>query len=163
MLHSNFCSFCKLRITYFFYCRWFYASILRHNQKSHCRYRRWSSSDSNCTSYWGEILFIQWILWKDIINNSNKLVNNLLNLIIFPWSRTFLWQSIKNIHIKFSLQGSGTDSTVFKGSKKPYQKECVLIIDHESGQVTLEKLSYNVQLKKTRFVLTIFPLIHYVM
>ncbi|XP_035205914.1 ELL-associated factor 1-like [Stegodyphus dumicola] len=48
------------------------------------------------------------------------------------------------------IEGSGTANTVFKGSKKPYQKECVLIIDHKSGEITLEKLSYNVQLKKTR-------------
>ena len=48
------------------------------------------------------------------------------------------------------IEGSGTANTVFKGSKKPYQKECVLIIDHNTGEITLEKLSYNVQLKKTR-------------
>ncbi|CAL1294887.1 unnamed protein product [Larinioides sclopetarius] len=44
----------------------------------------------------------------------------------------------------------GTSHTVFKGSKKPYQKECVLIIDHATGEITLEKLTYNVQLKDTR-------------
>lgn len=48
------------------------------------------------------------------------------------------------------IEGSGTAQTVFKGSKKPYQKECVLIIDHDTGEITLEKLSCNVQLKKTR-------------
>ncbi|XP_022672128.1 ELL-associated factor 1-like [Varroa jacobsoni] len=41
-------------------------------------------------------------------------------------------------------------STVFRGGQRPYQKECVLIIDHRTGEVTLEKLSCNVQLKKTR-------------
>ncbi|OQR77251.1 ell-associated factor Eaf-like [Tropilaelaps mercedesae] len=41
-------------------------------------------------------------------------------------------------------------STVFRGSQRPYQKECVLIIDHRTGEVTLERLSCNVQLKKTR-------------
>lgn len=48
------------------------------------------------------------------------------------------------------VEGSVTPNTVFKGSKKPYQKECVLIIDHNTGEITLEKLSCNVQLKKTR-------------
>ncbi|GFU61587.1 ELL-associated factor 2 [Nephila pilipes] len=48
------------------------------------------------------------------------------------------------------IEGSGTANTVFKGSKKPYQKECVLIIDNATGEVTLEKLTYNVQLKDTR-------------
>jgi len=45
-------------------------------------------------------------------------------------------------------QGSG--STVYKGNNRPLQKECVLIIDHSTGDITLEKLSSTVQLKKTR-------------
>lgn len=44
----------------------------------------------------------------------------------------------------------GAPQTVFKGSTRPCQKECVLIIDRATGQVTLEKLSTNIQLKKTR-------------
>uniref|UniRef100_A0A1B6D330 Ell-associated factor Eaf n=1 Tax=Clastoptera arizonana TaxID=38151 RepID=A0A1B6D330_9HEMI len=48
------------------------------------------------------------------------------------------------------LDGSGTMQTVFKGSNRPYQRECVLIIDRNTGEVTLEKLSNNIQLKKTR-------------
>lgn len=44
----------------------------------------------------------------------------------------------------------GSRETVFKGSHKPYQKECVLIIDNVTGEITLEKLSNNIQLKKTR-------------
>nr|CAG4645263.1 EOG090X0IV9 [Leptodora kindtii] len=47
--------------------------------------------------------------------------------------------------------GAGTAQTsVFRGPKKPYAKECVLIIDHSTGEITLEKLSHNIQLKKTR-------------
>jgi len=41
-------------------------------------------------------------------------------------------------------------STVFKGSTRPYTKECVLIIDKDTGEIVLEKLSHNVQVKKTR-------------
>ncbi|KAG1655201.1 Ell-associated factor Eaf [Nymphon striatum] len=48
------------------------------------------------------------------------------------------------------IESSGTNATVFQGSKKPYQKECVLIIDHATGSITLEKLDSNIQLKKTR-------------
>ena len=55
------------------------------------------------------------------------------------------------------VQGSGTTHTVFKGNKKPTAKECVLIIDHETGTYTLEKLDQNVLLKKTRFG-AVFPL-----
>jgi len=48
------------------------------------------------------------------------------------------------------VEGSGTSHTIFKGPRKPYTKECVLIIDHATGEIVLEKLSSNVQLKKTR-------------
>ncbi|PNF25342.1 hypothetical protein B7P43_G10934 [Cryptotermes secundus] len=48
------------------------------------------------------------------------------------------------------LDGAGTPHTVFKGSQRPYQKECVLIIDRVTGEITLEKLSSNIQVKKTR-------------
>nr|CAD7460034.1 unnamed protein product [Timema tahoe] len=43
------------------------------------------------------------------------------------------------------LDGAGTSHTVFKGSQRPYQKECVLIIDKTTGEITLEKLSSNIQ------------------
>ncbi|KAK7478923.1 hypothetical protein BaRGS_00029790 [Batillaria attramentaria] len=48
------------------------------------------------------------------------------------------------------VQGAGTSHTVFKGNKKPSAKECVLIIDHDTGTYTLEKLDQNVFVKKTR-------------
>lgn len=48
------------------------------------------------------------------------------------------------------LDGAGVPHTVFKGSQKPFQKECVLIIDKITGEVTLEKLTGNIQVKKTR-------------
>lgn len=49
------------------------------------------------------------------------------------------------------VQGAGTSHTVFKGNKRPtLGKECVLIIDHDTGTYTLEKLDQNVFVKKTR-------------
>lgn len=48
------------------------------------------------------------------------------------------------------LDGAGTQHTVFKGSQRPFNKECVLIYDRITGEITLEKLSANIQLKKTR-------------
>jgi ELL-associated factor len=48
------------------------------------------------------------------------------------------------------FQGAGTDHTVYKGNKRQCLKECVLIIDHQTGTFTLEKLTNNIQLKKTR-------------
>ena len=41
-------------------------------------------------------------------------------------------------------------STTFKGGKRPCTKECILIIDKETGEITLEKLSSTLQLKKSR-------------
>ncbi|XP_018494593.1 ELL-associated factor 1-like [Galendromus occidentalis] len=43
-----------------------------------------------------------------------------------------------------------SSSTTFRGNHREYSKECVLIIDQKTGEVTLERLSCNVQLKKTR-------------
>ncbi|KAL1502629.1 hypothetical protein ABEB36_007744 [Hypothenemus hampei] len=48
------------------------------------------------------------------------------------------------------LDGAGTTQTVFKGSQRPHTKECVLIIDRVTGEITLEKLTCNIQVKKTR-------------
>ncbi|ELT98537.1 hypothetical protein CAPTEDRAFT_159180 [Capitella teleta] len=48
------------------------------------------------------------------------------------------------------VEGSGTSHTVFKGNKRPCQKECVLIIDHTTGEITLERLASDIRLKKTR-------------
>lgn len=48
------------------------------------------------------------------------------------------------------LDGAGIPHTVFKGSQRPCSKECVLIFNHLTGEITLEKLSSNIQVKKTR-------------
>lgn len=46
---------------------------------------------------------------------------------------------------------NGTTETTFKGNlKEPGQKECILIIDRHTGEITLEKLSGHMLLKKTR-------------
>lgn len=50
-----------------------------------------------------------------------------------------------------NIEGSTAPVTVFKGSKKPYLKECILIINHDTGECRLEKLSSNITVKKTRF------------
>ena len=49
------------------------------------------------------------------------------------------------------VQGSGSSHGIYKGNKRPNQKECVLIIDHKTGEFRLEKLSSTIQLKKTRY------------
>ncbi|KAL3831640.1 hypothetical protein ACJMK2_023368 [Sinanodonta woodiana] len=48
------------------------------------------------------------------------------------------------------VEGSGKTHTVYKGNKQPKDKECVLIIDHDTGTFTLERLCGHIQLKKTR-------------
>ncbi|XP_045396121.1 ELL-associated factor 2 isoform X1 [Lemur catta] len=49
-----------------------------------------------------------------------------------------------------NIEGSTPPITVFKGSKKPYLRECILIINHDTGECRLEKLSSNITVKKTR-------------
>lgn len=47
-------------------------------------------------------------------------------------------------------EGSGQSQTVFKGNEKPIAKECLLIIDHKTGEISLERLSNHITVKKTR-------------
>ncbi|KAL0964000.1 hypothetical protein UPYG_G00316300 [Umbra pygmaea] len=49
-----------------------------------------------------------------------------------------------------NLEGSTAPVTVFKGSKRPYMKECILIVNHDTGEYRLEKLNSNIAVKKTR-------------
>ncbi|XP_064102302.1 ELL-associated factor 1-like [Macrobrachium nipponense] len=48
------------------------------------------------------------------------------------------------------VEGAGTSQTVFKGNHKPVARECVLIIDHSTGEVVLERISQLVTVKTTR-------------
>lgn len=49
------------------------------------------------------------------------------------------------------LDGSGVPNTIFKGNQREYtKKECVLIFNRETNEIILEKLSSNIQVKKTR-------------
>lgn len=49
-----------------------------------------------------------------------------------------------------NVEASNQPETIFTGSKKPHLKECVLIIDHETGETTLERLTHSINVKKTR-------------
>lgn len=52
------------------------------------------------------------------------------------------------------VEGSGTSQTVFKGNHKPVAKECILIIDHVTGEIVLERISQAISVKTTRWVVT---------
>uniref|UniRef100_A0A1I8NB90 Ell-associated factor Eaf n=1 Tax=Musca domestica TaxID=7370 RepID=A0A1I8NB90_MUSDO len=49
-----------------------------------------------------------------------------------------------------NLVSSGVPHTIYKGNQKKYTKECILIYDKRTGDITLEKLNHNIQVKKTR-------------
>jgi len=51
---------------------------------------------------------------------------------------------------KLDANGEVKDVTIFQGSRKPCQKECLLIYDHETGEFTLEEVKSNVHLKQVR-------------
>jgi len=58
----------------------------------------------------------------------------------------------ENSGVSVSLpHNNGIDATQYKGGAKPAgTKDCILIIDHETGELTLERLSNQILLKKTR-------------
>ena len=47
-------------------------------------------------------------------------------------------------------EGSQHSQTLFKGNEKPVARECLLIIDHTTGEIILERLSSHITVKKTR-------------
>ena len=52
------------------------------------------------------------------------------------------------------MPGENNKSTIFRGSKKPIRsdKDCLLVFNHETKQLRLEKVSSNINVKKTRLV-----------
>lgn len=51
----------------------------------------------------------------------------------------------------YNSDNSGVPNTIFKGNQRDYtKKECILIINRETNEITLEKLHSNIQVKKTR-------------
>merc|ERR1719228_150699 len=55
-----------------------------------------------------------------------------------------------NVNVKLP-HTDGHGATNFKGSAKPANpKDCLLIIDHETGEVRIERVSTQILLKKTR-------------
>lgn len=51
----------------------------------------------------------------------------------------------------FPPDGSGVPNTVFKGNQRDYsRKDCVLILNRATGEITLEQLNSSIVVKKTR-------------
>lgn len=51
----------------------------------------------------------------------------------------------------FAQAESADDAFQFRGPKKPCLKECVLIINTDTGEAILEKISNTMQLKAIRY------------
>ncbi|KAM8971088.1 ELL-associated factor 1-like [Sarcophilus harrisii] len=49
-----------------------------------------------------------------------------------------------------NIPGSAAPVSVFKGNKRPCQRDYILIINHDTGECVLEKLSSNIQVKNIR-------------
>ncbi|CAH8631853.1 unnamed protein product [Schistosoma margrebowiei] len=50
-----------------------------------------------------------------------------------------------------NVTNSGPDTaTLFRGTARPVQKECILIYNKKTHELTLERIAHTVQLKKTR-------------
>ena len=56
------------------------------------------------------------------------------------------------VSVSFPLEPAdgGAHAQQYKGSKKPCTKECILLINTETGEASLEKISSMVQLKAVR-------------
>ncbi|KAK7079742.1 chromatin modification-related protein VID21, partial [Halocaridina rubra] len=48
------------------------------------------------------------------------------------------------------VEGAVTAQTVFKGNHKPVARECILIIDQNTGEIVLERISQSITVKTTR-------------
>ena len=68
----------------------------------------------------------------------------------------------ENSAVSVSLpHNDGVNATNYKGSAKPAStKECILIIDHETGELTLERLSNQVRYFLSRFWPTYIQQLH---
>ena len=66
----------------------------------------------------------------------------------------------ENSGVSVSLpHNDGVNATNYKGQAKPAStKDCILIIDHETGELTLERLSNQVE-KRTELVYLYFHII----
>lgn len=51
-----------------------------------------------------------------------------------------------------NVGGSISSQTVFRGHRRPHVKECLLVIDHNTGEIVLQKLTDNITVKATRGV-----------
>lgn len=50
-------------------------------------------------------------------------------------------------------ENEGSSDFMYSGTMKQFPKEYFLVIDHVTGEVTLEKLTANIQLKRTKYEL----------
>ncbi|XP_062517717.1 ELL-associated factor 1-like [Corticium candelabrum] len=57
----------------------------------------------------------------------------------------------ENNHVSVMLpSGSKGHSTTYRGPKRPCPKKCIMIVDRETGEITLERVSSTMQLKRVR-------------
>lgn len=55
-----------------------------------------------------------------------------------------------NGQVTIKAPSVGGSVTTFKGQRRPHKKECLLIIDHRTGEVVLQSLADNITVKATR-------------
>jgi ELL-associated factor len=56
----------------------------------------------------------------------------------------------ENGHVCVTLPTGQGNSTTYRGPKRPCPKKCILIIDRDTGEVTLERVTSTMQLKRVR-------------
>lgn len=82
------------------------------------------------------------ILFADDFKPSNEEFNDSAMMEITPTNQ---------VTLKYPQTSSeGSSDFMYSGTMKPFPKEYFLVIDHVTGDVTLEKLTANIQLKRTK-------------
>lgn len=51
-------------------------------------------------------------------------------------------------------ENEGTTDFMYSGTMRQFPKEYFLVIDHVTGEVTLERLTANIQLKRTKYYIS---------
>lgn len=59
--------------------------------------------------------------------------------------------STNQVTLKYpQADNEGSSDFMYSGTMRQFPKEYFLVIDHVTGEVTLEKLTANIQLKRTK-------------
>lgn len=85
------------------------------------------------------------ICYLDDFKPSNEEYNDSATMEITPVNQG------NQVTLKYpQTDNEGSSDFMYSGTMRQFSKEYFLVIDHVTGEVTLEKLAANIQLKRTK-------------